>query len=407
MEEIDKIIIRFLERTASEEEVLYLDKWIKDKENYRFFRQIAELWEKSQEDYSLFDKERAYNRLSVELNLRTRNLDKETRQVNNISDNLENPNKGRRLLLNVMKYVAAILFPVVLFLILFNSKEEIPESLADVSIVPGGSRAVLLMSDGAKVNLANDSLHIQDTTTGVTISNNRKHIEYKGAHNNIVTGKKEKLKYNTIAVGRGGEYQLILSDGTKVWLNSESKLRYPVAFGGDVRNVELEGEAYFSVSKDIKRPFKVKTEYGTVKVLGTSFNVMAYKNEDVFQATLVSGAVQLTEKSGNSVKLKPGQQGIILKGDKKIKVREVDTDYYCSWTNDELLFENVTLDELMIKLGRWYDFEVFYQNKELRNLRFSGGIDKFADIENTIRLIEETNKVKISIKKKIIIVRDR
>jgi len=206
--------------------------------------------------------------------------------------------------------------------------------------------------------------------------------------------------YNQILIGRGEEYHLVLSDGTRVWLNSETKLKYPTQFASNIREVELEGEAYFEVTKNPKAPFIVKTGQMDVKVLGTSFNISAYEDEETVQATLVEGKVKVTPHYGESsnIILSPNDQAVFTKSNNEITVREVDASMYSSWKEGVFAFDEEPLDEIMRKLARWYDIKVFFQDSEARKSQFSGKLPRFEDCKVLFEMMEKTTTVQFTIK---------
>ena len=211
---------------------------------------------------------------------------------------------------------------------------------------------------------------------------------------------KEKPIYNKVEIPRGGEYALVLSDGTKVHLNSMSSLRFPVTFGAGARVVELEGEAYFEVSKT-GQPFLVNTKGVQVEVLGTTFNISAYPDEE-YQATLVNGSVKVNAEKIGSLILKPSQQATLSVGSNSMQVRTVDTSFYTSWVEGKIHFKDQRLEDIMKTLSRWYDMEVVYQNERIKDFRFGCHLDRYEEIAPFVRLLEKTEKVHAKINGKTI-----
>lgn len=208
-------------------------------------------------------------------------------------------------------------------------------------------------------------------------------------------------KFNKLFVTRGGEYKIQLGDGSFVWLNSETTFRFPEAFGNDKRMVYLEGEAYFNVKHDSKRPFVVVTKNSGTKVLGTSFNISSYMNE-VEKVTLVTGKVELTSVITKERKrLTPGKQAII--SNNRFEVKDVDVEEYIAWTKGRIIFNSTPLDVVMTKLSRWYDVEVFFTNEEIKDITFTGNLGKYDDIKVFLDLIKESSNVNYRIKKNNIV----
>ena len=211
----------------------------------------------------------------------------------------------------------------------------------------------------------------------------------------------KKIEYHTLEIPRGAEYMVILDDGTEVWLNSESVLRYPTKFEGKERVIELLGEGYFKVNKDNKRPFIVRTPQVDTRVLGTEFNVQAYE-EQLINITLVEGSVAVKEKHGEEIVLKPGENAHIVNGN--IHVEEVDVQIYTSWKEGFFYFEDVRLEDLLSELGRWYDFTVFFQNPATKDYRFKFWADRKEDFESVINRLSETATVTLLINDRSVIV---
>lgn len=209
--------------------------------------------------------------------------------------------------------------------------------------------------------------------------------------------------FNTLRVPVGGWYEVTLADGTHVWLNAATELRFPVSFGGEERRVYLSGEAYFDVEHDEAHPFVVVTGGVDVRVLGTAFNVNAYEGEEV-QTTLVEGCVGMEVRaSGKTCRLRPGQMGETVAGG--IRVREVDPYVYTAWKDGKFVFDGETVVSIMDRLARWYGLEVFYENEAVKGQLFFGVITRFADVREVLRMIEKTGSVHFDVKDNVVIVK--
>ncbi|WP_369793897.1 FecR family protein [Prevotella sp. 10(H)] len=192
----------------------------------------------------------------------------------------------------------------------------------------------------------------------------------------------------------GGEYELKLEDGTKVYLNSGTKLTYPSQFNEDKRTVSLTGEAYFDVANN-GQPFIVHTNDVDIKVLGTSFNVSAYKEDSFVNTTLINGKVQVKVNSNHSFfDMNPGYNLAFQKETGKVVNAKVDTELYTAWRKGEFFFKGQTLDQIFAKLSRWYDFTVEYQDPDIRYERFTGGCDKHNPIDVFLKQIELVTNIK-------------
>lgn len=205
----------------------------------------------------------------------------------------------------------------------------------------------------------------------------------------------DSLSFNTLKVPRGQLYQLQLSDGTKVWLNSATSLRFPVAFGNASRQVELDGEAYFEVAKDPSKPFIVSAGNMEVSVLGTHFNVMAYKDEGDIRTTLIEGSVKL-KSSNKEILIKPGQQGIFNNSSTYFSVVNTNVDVALAWKNGEFNFQNTDIRTIMRQITRWYDVSVSYAGT-VPGVELSGIISKKEKVNQLLEILEATNKVSFSL----------
>ena len=211
-------------------------------------------------------------------------------------------------------------------------------------------------------------------------------------------------EYHTLKVPRGGEYTLVLADGSKVFLNAESSLKYPVLFSGDLRKVKLEGEAYFEVKRNPEKPFVVDIGGMQVNVLGTTFGIRAYADEREIRTTLVSGRVNVS--AGKQVyELKPSEQAVFDKQTEAVKVAAVDTELFVGWKDGRLVFDNCSLERILKDLGRWYSFEVFYATSAAKEIPFSLNIRKHEKFAQVLELMQSTGKIQFEINKNTVIVR--
>ena len=294
------------------------------------------------------------------------------------------------------KYAAVILLFVSMGIFWFvNEKKQEVENVTVAKIEHGSMKAQLVLANGRKVDLVpetNLQLEEEGGTRILTLDNM---VKYSGMDS--LVGQSAEVKYNTLIVPRGGEFSLELADGTRVWLNTESKLRYPVAFTGEERRVEMDGEVYFEVAKNREKPFVVTVNGVDIRVLGTSFNVSAYQ-EDVV-TTLVTGKVQL-KKGDEQVVLLPNQQAIW--SDDKFKVKQVDARNYVLWKEGIFYFEDVDLETILDDMARWYNVTIFYVNPTLKKMKFSVEIKRYEDINEILRRIEQTKRVKFEIKDRTI-----
>jgi len=265
-------------------------------------------------------------------------------------------------------------------------------------IVPGGNKAVLILADGSSILLdsaKNGMLTTQNNVHIYKLKNGQLFYEAAGSKSSA----EKKLAFNTIVTPRGGQYQVILPDGSKVWLNSESELRYPEQFVGNQRAVELSGEAYFEVAKDKKRPFKISVNHMQVEVLGTHFNIMGYKDEAATKTTLLEGSVRII-KGPSQKMIVPGEQATVAE---HIDIASVNTEEAIEWKKGNFNFSHEKLGNIMRKIARWYDIEVDYQGKTT-NATFVGTIPQSKNIEEVLKYLELTGLVHFKVNERRITV---
>ena len=262
-----------------------------------------------------------------------------------------------------------------------------------------GSRAVLILPDGRKVDLENEVLRSDLAQSDSLLLVSARSLKYRDIDSPDTTE-----IFHTLEIPRGGEYLLTLSDGTMIYLNSESTLSFPVKFQGKERKVYLTVEAYFKVAKNTEHPFVVTAGELEVLVTGTTFGVRAYKDEKDIQTTLESGQVTVRVE-GKSVKLVPNKQVLFNKSTMGLEVRDVDVDLYLAWVDGRLVYDNCPLEKILTDLGRWYNIDVFYSRDELRSYQFSLNMKKHEEFTQVLELIGKTGEVQFEIKDNTVIVK--
>ena len=310
-------------------------------------------------------------------------------------------NNSRSRYIKIASYAAVILLPVLFIGISmkFTSSVSLSDKQPIVqSILPGESKAILTLDNGQTIHINKEARSLLEKIDGPQVHMDSTMLNYQVIPPK--TTKENKPIYNKVETPRGGEYALLLSDGTKVHLNAMTSLRFPVTFDNGPRKVELEGEAYFEVCKT-GQPFVVCTQGMQVEVLGTTFNISAYPQEE-YQTTLVNGSVKVNTETGESCILKPSQQATISLGDSSIQVRRVDAGFYTSWVKGKIHFKDQRLEDIMKTLSRWYDMEVIFANERIKDLRFGCNVDRYSEITPFVRLLEETQKVHVKINNKTI-----
>ena len=363
--DIQHLIISSLEGTASEEELLVLQKWLEESEQhfllFHAYRQdwiqagcvqryqTEEAWKKVEH--------RLFHRMSV---------------------------KHLFLWTRIAGYAALVVLMIAVGYVFMRRDQDKDQAyVVEGNIEPGGKKAILVLGSDEKVVLgdeAEETLLAGNTTV-------------KKEGNTLVYGEKHAKEtageYNRLITPRGGEYAVVLADGTKVWLNAESELHYPVHFPEHEREVHLKWEAYFSVSKQAGKPFVVCVGDSRITVLGTEFNVRNYQDE-VVATTLVKGAVRIHD-AGRECDLTPGQQAVIEADG--IRVREVDTDLYTAWKDGYFIYREKTLEDIMKELSRWYDFTYDCQSEELRQMTLTAKLRKFDRVEDIFDILKRTGRL--------------
>lgn len=250
---------------------------------------------------------------------------------------------------------------------------------------------ILLLDNGETISLDKDTFSIENEHT--IIHKKAKVLSYvpqEKEEQNIKTDRK-----NRLVIPKGKTYELKLSDGTHVWLNSESELIYPTNFTGNTREVILRGEAFFDVAKDASKPFIVENNQMKIKVLGTSFNVSGYVSERLQNVTLVNGSVQVQIDNDSAFRISPSEQFSYDKEKQTTSIQVVNTDLYTAWTEGKYIFKDTRLEDILSKLQRWYDFEIIYLQEELKNRRFSIVINREDNLKDVLEVISFTSNVKL------------
>jgi transmembrane sensor len=251
-------------------------------------------------------------------------------------------------------------------------------------VMPGKNTAILTLSNGQQLVL--DS--VSKGELGIQ-GNSRLIKADSGSLSYLPSGGDEAATiYNTLTTPKAGQYQLTLPDGTRVWLNNVSSIRYPTSFKGKDRMVELTGEAYFEIAKDAARPFIVKVRDELVQVLGTSFNIMSYPEEGGTQTTLLTGEVRVKTAAGAAVELKPDQQAEVKTGGKLIVLKDVPSQDIVSWKNGFFYFGRASFGAVMRQLARWYDVEVVYEGK-MPDVEFGGKIDRSVPLDDLLKFLDK------------------
>tara|TARA_R110001599_G_C12225522_1_gene657665 strand:- start:879 stop:2048 length:1170 start_codon:yes stop_codon:yes gene_type:complete len=386
--EIENLIIKFLTKEADLHELQQLEMWISNPKNERLFSEYVKTNMAINRAMFKYDKNDAKAYLISAI-----------RRGKNIPDK-------RFKINNYIKYAAAAII-IVIFSTTFYIKDDFldsePMDMSPITvssvIEPGTDKATLILEDGSVVALEKGSSF---QTQG--ISSNGEQIVYEKRGQSS-----KKIVYNILNIPRGGQFYLKLSDGTEVWLNSESQLKYPVAFlDGKTRKVELVyGEAYFNVSPSTEHQgakFVVANNAQELEVLGTQFNIKAYKDESNIYTTLVHGKVQINTSMAKQI-LVPNQQSNVNIVNNEISVGTVDVENEISWIKGIFSFKGKPLKDIMKVISRWYDVDIIFENKDLESIKFKGTLDKNQAIEEILSIMKSNSINNYEIKDKTIIIK--
>jgi len=326
--------------------------------------------------------------------------------------------RGGRLFLFIAAAAACVLAVAGIFLLHHSPSPRpavVKAPVAPAVIIPAGNKAVLTLANGSRVTLdsaADGLLAKQGGVLVVKLSGGQ--LAYKAPKPGTVLGDlaatgtpapADHPLYNEIATPRGGFYEVLLPDGSKVWLDAASSLRFPTAFNGPSRQVDLTGEAYFEVAPNPRQPFLINTQGVTVQVLGTELNLMAYSDEDAIRTTLVSGSVRVV-RGDKGQQIKPGEQAAWLHGAQGWQVSTPDMKQVLAWKRLEFRFEGLSMDAIMRQIARWYDVDIEYRGP-LPAGEFSGVISRKRSVTDLLAVLEQTDIVHFSLEGRKIVVERR
>lgn len=377
---ITYLIYGRLTETLSEQENEELNQWLgNDEQNRRFMENLTQhnYFSERRLEGKLYDSAAAFQKV-------------ENRYY-------KHQNHSRRWI--YWGSAAAVLVLLIGSTLLFNlsGKQEQPAGAITTYLSAGQSRAILTLANGDQVKLGQHGVDSIMEYNGSRLKVTQDELEYRDSGNTV------KPEYNILEVPRKGEFKLVLADGTKVWLNSESQIKYPVTFSKDERRVYLEGEAYFEVTENKNAPFIVDMGKACIQVLGTSFNAKAYKNEDDILATLTQGRIQLNSGE-QSLTLQPEEQGIINIRTGELTKKSVDSHLYSGWKDGRFIFVEQTLEDIMNTLSRWYDIRIFFANASVRNITFSGNLKRYDSFDKITEMLEMTGVAHFKVNGNVILI---
>ena len=376
--DIETLILKYLQGKLAEEEKRQLDEWLKDDRNKKLFSRLVNKQRilVKMERLDEYDWEKSWKVMEKKLHER------------------------KKFSWKYWGMVASLLGIVLLGTWVFMEKNEKKSPVVVMrGVEPGGVFAELVLPDGKIVELNKDSNNLFLGESGKVLRNENGVLFLTQDSVQL-----QKVGYSEIRTPRGGEYQVVLPDNSIVWLNADSKLRFPLTFSGKERRVFASGELYFQVAKDSLSPFRIEVEgLYEVEVLGTEFNVRAYS--DLPSATtLVDGRVLIRDK-GTKVVLKPGEQAVKGKHG-EVVVREVDVAPYIAWKQGYFLFEDERLEDILNELARWYDVDIIIETPELKEKIFYGVIRKYENISKILGMLKKTQNIDYLIEGKKIVIKE-
>ncbi|NHA03542.1 FecR family protein [Mucilaginibacter sp. HC2] len=392
--DLGKLIAKYLRNELTEQEKDELEQWLQaDEHNPELFKKLTDqtIIDSELETFEANDKDKAW-----------KNIVKKT--------GFKKTNRTKATLKLWPSYAAAVILLIALGVTLTRYRHTSGEQKIAIKsqkdLLPGSNKAILTLADGSKIVLDDTKRGKIASQQNIVITKDESgELVYQVAEATQHEDQPlfEKVVMNMLATPRGGQYEIVLPDGTKVWLNSASSLKYPTAFAGNERRVELTGEAYFEVSKDPNKPFYVKTTTQTVTVLGTHFNINSYADEATTKTTLLEGSVKvISNTSGASVKLKPGEQAVNTINTIDVK-ENADIDEAVAWKNGKFLFRNTDLHTIMRQLSRWYDVDVEYQGNVVQK-HYRGRISRNVPVSEIFQILK-TSGINFTIDGRKIIVR--
>ena len=354
-----------------------LAQYILNKENYSKFEHIASRFDRQTgwilfQDYLVSQEKKASNRTLISKKLNS---------------------SFRNRVINYLKYAAVVVILLVcgVFYWFNQSVEKEKKAVFAYQIKAGTTGARLTLADGKVVDIEQDQTFLMKEADGTVIMTDSMGIGY-------VTQDAEDKKEirNSIQTLTGMEYTLTLSDGTKVYLNAESKINFPASFKGNQRMVELSGEAYFEVAKDFKHPFIVKMQDLSVQVLGTSFNVRAYEEEKEIMTTLTEGKVQVFDGQ-KFENINPGEQVVYTKATREMVVKQVDVSFYSAWREGKFVFKNERLEDIMTVLARWYGVKYKFMDEEVKDVRIGAKLNRYSNMNPIIDMLRMNSSMSVSL----------
>lgn len=371
--DLNRMIKRYVAGTATAEEILFIEAY------YKHLDKEANILDQLKEEELEILGEVGFQRVLA---------------------NINQPTKNRKSIPFYKYIAAAVVFIAFISGFLYFSKDKVITQNTllvkkqKIDVLPGVDKAILTLSDGSKIVLDDAKNEKIVEKAGLVISKTTDgQLLYKVSS---TLPKSATIAYNTIATSKGNQYQVLLPDGTKVWLNAASSLKYPEVFTGNERKVILSGEAYFEVAKNKDMPFRVQSRNQDVQVLGTHFNINSYSDDQSIKTTLLEGAIKVSNANFSKI-LKPGEQSLVENnslGNINV-IKNIDVDGEIAWKKGLFSFNNVALKTILIQLERWYDIKIDYQS--IPDKRYNGMVPRKSNLSEVLNMLELTGNISFKI----------
>ena len=373
---ISKLIVLHLKNELNADQKEELNLWLKEDCNQKIFGKITS---KS----AILNKVNEYD----------------TDQMNEVWVKLDKQLFKKPDYLKWLSYAAVIILPLAIGFFILNQTPKFETEIAQFEeLKPGETNAKLYFANGDVVDLKEDNFSTLRSDDNLLVKNSDEKLQI----NSDELLASSIVKMNRIVTPIGGEYQVELPDGTKVWLNADSYLEFPSKFADKQRKVIAKGEAYFDVVSNKDWPFIVESQGVELKVLGTEFNLRAYVDEDYITTSLIEGSVLVSNSFNNKVKLSPGKQVSVGIHDNKMTESEADIEAVTAWRNGRFIFKKKRVENIMYDLARWYNVKIFFSNSSVKDVTITLDAPRYGKIEDILSLIEGTRDVNFDIKGRII-----
>lgn len=380
------MLANFIMNKQSDQENKELDEWLQSKSNQSLFDRLSDKNKilKKSFDYDQFEVEKAWDKFEKKL------------------DSIPNTKSTKKPSFNYrtwLAYASVIVLPIALALFVYIEAPKYSDLVTQQTVIPPGeSNAIIYLADGRHVNLKNDTSSIIKGKDNLLVEKEDNVLKVNA--DNLKT--QDLNRMNKIVTPVSGEYQLVLPDGTKVWLNADSYLEFPSKFSSKYRKVIAKGELYFDVASNKDWPFIVESNGMELKVLGTEFNLRSYTDEENIVSTLVEGSVEIRNTKGDALLLKPGRKATLNRTDLKMSEDKADIKAITAWKNGKFIFEDERIEEIMHYMSRWYEINVFFDSPEVKRKRFSLDIPRYATVNEILDLLEATGEISFEVNNKII-----